>query len=60
MWQENTMRWKKKWKILKFIYYINMVDISRKMDGKNGVEKIVDRDGIFWLNEHIEENMKKD
>ena len=30
------------------------------MDGKNSVEKIVDRDGIFWLNEHIEENMKKD
>ena len=54
------MRWNNKWKILKFIYYINMVDISREMDGKNGVETIVDRDGIFWLNEHIKENMKKD
>ena len=32
-----------------------MVDISRKMDERNGIETIVDNDGIWWLNEkHIE------
>ena len=28
-----------------------MVDISREMYERNSVEKIVDNDGIFWLNE---------
>ena len=31
-----------------------MVDISRKMYERNGIETIVDNDGILWLNEkHI-------
>ena len=30
---------------------MNMVDISRKTYEINGVEKIADKDGIFWLNE---------
>ena len=32
------------------IHYINMVDISRKMNERNGIETIVDNDGILWLN----------
>ena len=28
-----------------------MVDTSRKMDVRNGIETTVDNDGIFWLNE---------
>ena len=36
-----------------------MVDISRKMYEKNGVETIIESDGIFWLNEkHIEGGLK--
>ena len=32
-----------------------MVDISRKMYERNGIETIADNDGILWLNEkHIE------
>ena len=32
-----------------------MVDIGRKMYERNGIEIIVDNDGILWLNEkHIE------
>ena len=35
-----------------------MVDISRKAYEGNGVETIVDNDGILWLNEkHIEEGL---
>ena len=35
-----------------------MVDISRKIYERNGIEKIVDDDGILWLNEkHIEEEL---
>ena len=35
-----------------------MVDISRKTYERNGVEPIVDSDGILWLNEkHIEEGL---
>ena len=30
---------------------MNMVDISRKTYEINGVEKLADKDGIFWLNE---------
>ena len=31
-----------------------MVDISRKMYKRNGIETLVDNDGICWLNEkHI-------
>ena len=33
------------------IYCINMVDIRRKTYETNGVETIVDNDGILWLNE---------
>ena len=33
------------------MYCMNMVDISRKTYEINGVEKIADKDGIFWLNE---------
>ena len=33
-----------------------MVDISRKTYARNGIETIVDNDGILWLNEkYIEE-----
>ena len=28
-----------------------MVDISRKMYERNGIETIVDNDGTLWLNE---------
>ena len=35
-----------------------MVDISRKAYERNGVEAIVDNDGILWLNEkQIEERL---
>ena len=35
-----------------------MVDISRKTYERNGIEKIVDNDEIFWLNEkHIIEGL---
>ena len=33
------------------MHCINMVDISTKTYEINGVEKIADKDGIFWLNE---------
>ena len=33
------------------MYYINLVDKSREMHQKNGVEAIVDSDGTFCLNE---------
>ena len=29
------------------MYYINMVDISRKRYERNGIEAIADNDGIF-------------
>ena len=48
---------KKSWNVCR-INYINMVDINREMYGRNGVETIVDNDGILWLNEkHIEEGL---
>ena len=35
-----------------------MVDISRKTYEKNGIETIVDNDGLLWLNEkNIEEGL---
>ena len=35
-----------------------MVDISRKTYERNGIETIVDDDGIIWLNEkHTEEGL---
>ena len=35
-----------------------MVDISRKTYERNGIETIVDDDGILWLNEEqIEERL---
>ena len=35
-----------------------MVNISRKTYERNGIETIVDNDGILWLNEkHIEERL---
>ena len=35
-----------------------MVDVRRKTDESNGIEKIVNNDGILWLNEkHIEEGL---
>ena len=35
-----------------------MVDISRKKYERNGIETIVDNDGILWLNEkYIEEGL---
>ena len=48
---------KKSWNVCR-INYINMVDINRETYGRNGVETIVDNDGILWLNEkHIEEGL---
>ena len=35
-----------------------MVDISRKRYGRNGIETIIDNDGILWLNDkHLEEGL---
>ena len=35
-----------------------MADISKEKYGKNGIETIVDNDGILWLNErYIEEGL---
>ena len=35
-----------------------MLDISRKTYDRNGIETIIDEDGILWLNEkHIEEGL---
>ena len=35
-----------------------MVDINRKTYERNGIETIVNNDGILWLNEkHIEEGL---
>ena len=39
------------------IYCINMVDIRRKTYETNGVETIVDNDGILWLNEKYLEGL---
>ena len=40
------------------IYYKNMVDISRETSERNGIETIVDNDGVLRLNEkHIEERL---
>ena len=37
------------------MYYIKMVDISRKTYERNDTEIIVDNNGILWLHEnHIE------
>ena len=37
-----------------------MTDISRKTYERNGIETIVDNDGILWLNEkHIEERLDR-
>ena len=30
-----------------------MVDISRKTYERNGIETIIDNDGMLWLNENI-------
>ena len=39
-------------------HYIKMVDISRKTYKRNGMQTIVDNDGILWLNEkHMEEGL---
>ena len=32
------------------IHYILIVDITRKTYERNGIETIVDNDGILWLN----------
>ena len=40
------------------MHYINMVDRSRKTYERNGIEAVVDNDGILWLNKkHIEEQL---
>ena len=40
------------------VYYVIMVGVNRKTDERNGVETIVDGDGILWLNEkHLEEGL---
>ena len=37
--------------IKKILELYNMIDISGKRYGRNGIETIVDNDGILWLNE---------
>ena len=47
-------------KVVKLLWNIlyKLVDISRKTYERNGIETIVDNDGILWLNEkHIEEGL---
>ena len=40
------------------IYYINIVDTSKKKCERNCIETRVDNHGILWLNEkHIEEEL---
>ena len=40
------------------IYYINIVDTSKKKYERNCIETRVDNHGILWLNEkHIEEEL---
>ena len=40
------------------MHNIKMVDISRKTYERNGIETIVDGNGIMWLNEiHIEKEL---
>ena len=54
---ENTMIWKKKLKILKILWntLCKYGWYKQKTYERNGVETIVDNDGILWLNEkHIE------
>ena len=39
-------------------YYINLVNMNRKMYERNGIETILDNDGMLRLNEkHIEEGL---
>ena len=39
-------------------HYINIVGRSRRTYERNGIETIVDNDGILWLNgKHIEEGI---
>ena len=44
------MRWKKKksWNLY-VLYYIKIVHICRATYERNGIETIVDNDGILWL-----------
>ena len=40
------------------MHYRKMVDISRQKCKRNGIETIIDNDGILWLNEkRIEERL---
>ena len=50
---------KKSWNFCR-THYISMVDISRETYERNGIETIVDNDGILWLNEkYIEEELEE-
>ena len=31
-------------------HYVNMIDISRETYERNGIEAILNNDGILWLN----------
>ena len=33
--------------------YLNIADISREKYERNGIDTIVDNDGILWLNERL-------
>ena len=40
------------------MHNVNMVDIRRKTYERNGIETILDNNGIMWLNEkHIEKQL---
>ena len=62
MYPENIMKWKKKSKILKLLWNTlcekKCEKTCEKTCEKNGVETIVDSDGILWLNEkNIEQGL---
>ena len=62
MFQENIewdgIRNKRYWNFCE-IYYINMVDVSRKMYARNGTKTIVVNDGMLWIiQKHIEEELR--
>ena len=44
---------------MKFPKYINMVNVSREINERNGIKTIVDSNEIFWLYEKQIKNIQK-